>query len=178
MESERFKIAENLKAKTPLGKVLEFDQRVFLNPYLERMDKISMLHSIESRPPMLDRKIVDFVNAMPERLKMGGPTGASVGWTKYPLRLMLAQNSMKKIAWQKQKKHFSFPASQLLDNGNSLFQIFNDFISLKSEIGKHFDINGVIGLLNSHRSVSEARDHGNTLFRLLGLELWLRSFKK
>ena len=56
-----------------LGRFLEFDQRYYLaDDILYKVDRISMAHSLEVRPPFLDDRIVDFANRLPDDFKLRG----------------------------------------------------------------------------------------------------------
>ena len=52
---------------------LRFDQRYYLpDDILAKVDRTSMAHSIEVRPPFLDHRIVEFANSLPANLKIKG----------------------------------------------------------------------------------------------------------
>ncbi|HEY7393070.1 MAG TPA: asparagine synthase (glutamine-hydrolyzing) [Bryobacteraceae bacterium] len=52
---------------------LRFDQRYFLpDDILSKVDRISMAHSLEVRPPFLDHRIVEFANSLPAQLRIRG----------------------------------------------------------------------------------------------------------
>lgn len=56
-----------------LNRVLEVDQTELLqNQILPFVDRLSMAHSIEVRCPFLDHRLVDYVNHLPGRYKIGG----------------------------------------------------------------------------------------------------------
>jgi asparagine synthase (glutamine-hydrolysing) len=85
----------DLRPGRDLGRFLEFDQRYYLaDDILYKVDRISMAHSLEVRPPFLDDRIVDFANRLPDDYKLRGPE------SKYVLRRlmndMLPQSVLKR----------------------------------------------------------------------------------
>ncbi|HWC18550.1 MAG TPA: asparagine synthase (glutamine-hydrolyzing), partial [Terriglobales bacterium] len=68
-----------------LQRFLDFDQRYYLaDDILYKVDRMSMAHSLEVRPPFLDPRIVDFSRRIPEDFKLHGST------SKYVLRKLMA----------------------------------------------------------------------------------------
>ncbi len=55
------------------NRVLVFDQRYYLtDDLLQKVDRMSMAHSIEVRPPYLDHRIIEFASTLPDRFKVDG----------------------------------------------------------------------------------------------------------
>jgi len=56
-----------------LNRYLAFDQRYYLtDDLLQKVDRMSMAHSIEVRPPYLDHRIIEFAASLPDELKING----------------------------------------------------------------------------------------------------------
>lgn len=69
-----------------LKRFLDFDQRYYLtDDILYKVDRVSMAHSLEARPPFLDPRIVEFAGRLPESFKLRGTT------SKYVLRRLMAE---------------------------------------------------------------------------------------
>ena len=66
-------LAEINLAECGLQSKLVFDQKYFLpDNILTKVDRMSMAHAVEVRPPFLEHRIVEFAASLPMRLKMQG----------------------------------------------------------------------------------------------------------
>jgi asparagine synthase (glutamine-hydrolysing) len=76
-----FECFKHTTAKNFFNKVLEIDTNNFLvNHTLTIIDRVSMINSVEIRPPFLDYHLVEYVASLPARLK------SRQGVTKYILK--------------------------------------------------------------------------------------------
>jgi asparagine synthase (glutamine-hydrolysing) len=56
-----------------LRRFLAFDQRYYLtDDLLQKVDRMSMAHSLEVRPPYLDHRMIEFAASLPDRFKVSG----------------------------------------------------------------------------------------------------------
>lgn len=87
---------------------LKNDFNVYQLPFfLHSDDRNSMAHSIETRHPFLDYRLVEFGYSLPENFYFKN------GWSKYILRMSMDE-SLKKIKWRKDKKGYTIPNEMLL----------------------------------------------------------------
>jgi asparagine synthase (glutamine-hydrolysing) len=136
-----------------LQRYLEFDQRYYLaDDILYKVDRMSMAHSLEARPPFLDPRIVDFAARLPERFKLNGSQ------SKYVLRRLM-QDKLPPNVLRRPKIGFDIPVHDwfrsvlrpmLLDtlsedavratglfNWNALEQLLSDHLARKANLGYH-----------------------------------------
>ena len=92
-------------------------------------DRNSMAHSIESRVPFLDHRLVELLFSFPDQLKM------NKGWTKYALRKAMDGVLPKEIQWRKDKKGFVTPGEVLWLRGHLSYLLELDY-SLLSFLDK------------------------------------------
>src|SRR5262249_10958317 len=77
-------VLSKMKHGQGLQRFLDFDQRIYLaDDILYKVDRMSMGHSSDARPPFLDPRIVDFAASLPDRYKLHGNT------SKYVLRRLM-----------------------------------------------------------------------------------------
>ena len=73
-----------MKPGSGLERYLKFDQKYYLpDDILYKVDRMSMAHSLEARPPFLDPRIVQFASRLPENFKLRGSE------SKYVLRRLM-----------------------------------------------------------------------------------------
>lgn len=94
-------------------KLQQFEITELQLPHLLRYeDRNSMRHSIETRLPFLDYRLVEFCVSLPLSLKI------KEGWTKYILRKGINDLLPESIVWRKNKFGFESPDRIWLSNYN------------------------------------------------------------
>jgi asparagine synthase (glutamine-hydrolysing) len=103
---------ESCAQKSLVDKTMQFYVRMYLqNDILAKIDRASMMHSLEVRSPFLDIDLVDFVRRIPAAYKYRN------GRTKYLLKKALEPILPEKILYRK-KKGFGIPVGKWFKNGD------------------------------------------------------------
>ena len=152
----------------PLNAVLMLDQLTFLGAYNHRQDRIGMQHGLEIRMPYQDHELVRFGNALPGSLKTRGE------WRKWLLRRVAERHLPHDAVWQSAKQMFALPVAHLFEG--RLGDIYRDVLGPECRLSRWYSVAGMHRLLDDHRAAD--RDHSNTLWRLMTLELWLRNLAR
>ena len=98
----------NLKEESYFNRLIYYYLRMYLmDDILVKADRASMFNALEIRAPLLDYRVVDFVNSLPFNFKMNGFK------TKYILRKLMADKLPKEIVYRK-KKGFGLPMADWL----------------------------------------------------------------
>ena len=140
--------------------------RDILPGLLQYGDAISMAHSVESRLPFLDYRLVEFVASMPSHVKVGR------GETKRILRDHLRTVDLPEVADRRDKRGYPTPADAWLraNNGAILRSVL---LSPTAAIRAYCTDRGLARIVDHH--VSGGRGSGNHLYRLLAAEIWIRT---
>ncbi len=150
----------------PLTNALYSDHALGLLPELLHFgDAISMGHSVESRLPFLDHRLVEFVFGLPFDDKMRGAE------TKHIMRRAFAEDLPQGILSRRDKVGFATPFEQWVNpHTGELCKLLN---SQRMSARGIFDPEG----LRHHVSRFEADGSGtNRIFRCSALELWFRRY--
>jgi len=129
-------------------------------------DAISMAHSIESRLPFLDYRLIEWIFSNPADVKI------SQGETKWVLRQYLRQNGLKAIGNRPDKLGYPTPFESWLAQENG--RLPREYLlSGESRIHDFCDPDSIERLISQH--VRGRNGIGNHLYRLLSTEFWLRA---
>ncbi len=95
-------------SRDTLADIMSLDFATYLpGSVLTKVDRASMAHGLEARPPLLDNRVVQAALSMPSRLSFRGAEG------KISLKQAASGHLPKAIVWRK-KKGFGIPLSRWL----------------------------------------------------------------
>ena len=151
------------ETKSYFNKMTQFDLTGSLPALLQVEDRVSMSVSIESRVPLLDRRIIDLIARMPASMKFKG------GELKYLLKKTVKDILPPEIINRKDKMGFPVPLHIWSKNKTRDF-ILDTFLSQKSKERNILDTTYIEKLINSEQPFSRG------LWGLLSLELWFNQF--
>lgn len=149
-----------------LASIQYFDLNAYLpQDILTKVDRMTMAHSVEARPPLLDHRLVEFAATIPAHLRLRD------GTTKYlfkkALRGMLPDHII-----DRRKQGFAVPLAQWLRKDLSVFA--RDVLLSPSAARRGvFNPRHVEHLLALH---NRGRDLDLQLWTILSIELWCRRF--
>jgi asparagine synthase (glutamine-hydrolysing) len=151
----------------PLDRAMYVDAKTYMvDDVLTKVDRMSMAVSLETREPLLDHKLLEYVATVPASLKLHN------GTTKYLLRQLLKQRLPTSIL-ERRKQGFAAPVGQWL--AGPLEAMGRDLL-----FDGRLTRRGILREAAVHRLWSEHRagraDHRHRLWAVLMLELWFREF--
>ncbi len=150
--------------KSYFNKMTHFDQKTLLPALLQVEDRVSMAVSLESRVPLLDRRIVDLVTTMPPPMKFQG------GRTKHVLKQAVADLLPSSVLDRSDKMGFPVPLSEWMQGGPVRDFVCDVLFSRCCRQRGLFRPEALESLVDR-----EAR-FGRQLWGVLCLELWHRQF--
>jgi asparagine synthase (glutamine-hydrolysing) len=153
----------NPGTKSYFNKMTHFDMLGSLPGLLQVEDRVSMSVSIESRVPLLDRRIVDLISRMPAGMKFKG------GEMKYLLKKTIKDIMPPEIMRRKDKMGFPVPLHIWSKNKAKDF-IMDVLLSKKSRERNMINTKYVEQLILAEQPFSRG------LWGLLSLELWHNQF--
>ena len=149
-----------------LERMSHADLQTYLVELLMKQDQMSMAASIESRVPFLDHEFVEYVSAIPGRLKLRG-------WrTKAVLRAALEDVVPRRVLTRR-KMGFPVPVGRWLRG--PFWRVVEEFVLGPRALSRGlFEPYALRRLAEQHRS--GAAGHGDRLWLLANLEVWQRIF--
>lgn len=165
---EKYEV-ENKKFRSEdlVQRMLYTDFEVLLpNTYLEKVDKATMLTSIEARVPFLDNELNDYVLYLPSKYKI------QKGEKKYLLKKSLEGIIPDEILAGK-KKGFNVPFKEWLKT--SLYEFAKEKFSSFKNSSEILDTAHLLKLLDDHKN--NVKNHAVILWKALVLVTWLEIYK-
>lgn len=158
------KVFNHPDTQSYINKMTHFDQKTLLPALLQIEDRVSMSVSLESRVPLLDKRIVDLVTSMPPPLKFQG------GRTKHILKKTVSHLLPESIINRKDKMGFPVPLNEWMRGG-----IVRDFVgdTLLSQRSLH---RGIFKPEILYTMLDQQGVGGRQLWGALSLELWHQRF--
>ncbi len=131
---------------------------------LSIVDRMAMAHSLESRSPLIDYRVVEYAAAIPPQFKLKGRQ------LKYILRKVAARYLPRELVYRK-KQGFGFPIARWM-RGELRGFLVNLFAESRLVAHGLFEHAYVQRLLDEH--LAGKVDHNFRLWILLNLEFWYR----
>jgi len=158
---------------TDLQRALDFFARFYLpDDILVKVDRASMMHSLEVRAPYLDTALVEYANALPDRMKLRG------GITKYLLKKAVLGTAKRpglvpRNSVHRAKKGFGIPVARWIRK--ELKAEFRETLvsDWPASLGM-FDRREIARLHEAH--VSRAANNYKELWALFMLANWARNY--
>ena len=151
-----------------LGAYLWFDQKYFLpDDILSKVDRMSMAHAVEVRPPFLDHRIVEFAATLPASLKIQGSR------QKFVLKKLM-EGRLPSSVIQRSKVGFDIPAHQWL-RGPLRPLLLDTLHAAASSYADFFKRNEIDAVVNRH--LERRANLGYHLWGLMLLFLWMKRWR-
>ena len=150
-----------------LNRYLLLDQHYYLQDNLLcKVDRMSMAHSLEVRPPLLDHRIVEFAARLPEKMKIDGAR------QKIILKDLM-RDKLPPAILNRKKAGLDIPAHEWFRG--PLASLFEDVVNERAvnETGI-FNYVAIRALMSDHKN--KRINAGYQLWALLTLFLWIRKW--
>jgi len=155
-------------ARDPLSRVLYLDTKTYLpGDILTKVDRMSMLTSLEARVPLLDHEFVEWVTALPPKWKMRRTE------QKYIFRKLAERVGVPTEVLHRPKQGFALPLVHWLKNELKDL-LLNVLYEPRTTQRGYFNQAAVRKLVDEH--LQGRRIHSGRIWRLLMFELWHRNY--
>jgi asparagine synthase (glutamine-hydrolysing) len=159
--------AAQVRSGDPLDPLLYLDSKTYLpGDILTKVDRMSMAVSLESRAPLLDHKLIEFVATIPASLKLKGLETKHI--FKRAVRGLVPDEIL-----DRPKQGFGMPIQQWI-NQELRDYIRDTLLERRTRERGYFNQRYIDLLFDEHRR--HRRDHSPQLWALFMLELWHRAY--
>jgi len=160
-------ISQSVESNDAVEALLYLDSKTYLpGDILTKVDRMSMASSLETRSPLLDHKLIEYVTRIPSSLKLKGRE------TKYIFKQAIRDLVPNEIL-HREKQGFGVPIREWI-NVQLKDRITSDLSDRRFLERGYFDAKYVRILLSEHSR--GRRDHSHALWMLWMLELWHRRY--
>ncbi len=161
------RFAAHVNTGAPLDSLLYLDSKTYLpGDILTKVDRMSMAVSLETRVPLLDHKLIEFVTRIPASMKMRGLA------SKHIFKRAIG-DLVPPALLSRPKQGFGVPVQQWINQ--ELRSYIRDVLTDKKMRARgYFNWKYVDVLFDEHER--GRRDHSMQLWSLFMLELWHRTF--
>jgi asparagine synthase (glutamine-hydrolysing) len=151
-----------------LSRILYLDTKTYLpGDILTKVDRMSMLTSLEVRVPILDHVFLEWVTALPQRWKMRS------GSQKHIFRELAERVGVPREVLNRPKQGFALPLEHWM-RGELKGLILSILLEPRTLQRGYLNAAGVRKMLDEH--FRGRRSHWHHIWMLLMLELWHRNF--
>ena len=151
-------------------KINFFDLTTYLpGQLLYKIDRTSMMHSLEIRSPFLDKDLAEYVYNIPTEYKMNGNQG------KIILKDILAEIMPKEFVYRR-KQGFGAPVKEWLKT-ETMKKFVLHTLGNNASIYKFLKKEAVLSMINAFYQKGDDKMY-YIIWSLLCLELWLKSHEK
>src|SRR6202049_4568759 len=155
-------------ASDPISRVLYLDSKTYLpGDILTKVDRMSMLASLEVRVQMLDHVFLEWVTSLAPEWKMKGTS------QKYILKKLAERVGVPREVLYRRKQGFTLPLVHWIRHELKDL-ILTVLLEPRTLQRGYFDPQAVRRLLDEH--FTGRRNHFGRIWRLLMFELWHRNF--
>ena len=156
---------------SPLNSALWSKFTTLILPMWLRMeDRVSMAHSVESRLPFMDYRLIEFAFNLPDDLKLRN------GYTKYILRQAMSGRLPNRIAFNRVKQRFATPYPNWFRG--AWRPMIEDLLFASSHVQPYLNVAGFRKKLGAYLAGDDQALDSATLWRVLSTEICLRTFSE
>jgi asparagine synthase (glutamine-hydrolysing) len=155
------------RVRDPLNRALFLDLKTLLpDQVLAFVDRLSMAHSVEVRPPFLDHRLVQFVADLPGNVKI------KAGRVKHILKEAV-RDLLPAEVLARPKEGFIMPVNEWLIGS---LKGYVQATLAPARVARHglFQANAIQGMLGAH--YGGVANWGNQIWNLLMLQLWWEEY--
>jgi asparagine synthase (glutamine-hydrolysing) len=154
---------------TPLGSALwHACFREILPRWLRMEDRMSMAWGVESRLPFLDYRLVELAFRLPDDLKLRD------GYNKFVLRRAMQGVLPDRLVQERAKRRFVAPFWAW--GAREWRPLIEEMLMQDARISPYLDYARFRNRMREYLAGNTATIHSRVLWRLLGTEMWMRSF--